>query len=317
MSEVTRFKKENTEKQLSNSEIKEHLLEMLVEFAEFCDKNGLRYYLSGGTLLGAVRHKGFIPWDDDVDLMMPRKDYENLLYLWHDDRYCLSSCEKNRDYNTPFARIWDTTTKLRWTVINEKEIGVFMDIFPLDGFPTGDLQTKIHLMRIKMLRSLVNAEVRQKFLKNEKFRLIKLLLRKLFRKSGNHYAQRLNVVAKKYKFESCQYVGVKTTTVHLFREKNPKSIYSETVYLPFGTRITCTRIQYVHIAIISFLIGSVFCFIAVHFAGRDIQHSFTLHFHCHREQTLQPYNVCKNRFHRLFHIDSRACIAGSVNNIIH
>ena len=108
-----------------------------------------------------------------------------------------------------------------------------MDIFPLDGFPTGDLQTKIHLMRIKMLRSLVNAEVRQKFLKNEKFRLIKLLLRKLFRKSGNHYAQRLNVVAKKYKFESCQYVGVKTTTVHLFREKNPKSIYSETVYLPF------------------------------------------------------------------------------------
>ena len=233
MSEVTRFKKENTEKQLSNSEIKEHLLEMLVEFAEFCDKNGLRYYLSGGTLLGAVRHKGFIPWDDDVDLMMPRKDYENLLYLWHDDRYCLSSCEKNRDYNTPFARIWDTTTKLRWTVINEKEIGVFMDIFPLDGFPTGDLQTKIHLMRIKMLRSLVNAEVRQKFLKNEKFRLIKLLLRKLFRKSGNHYAQRLNVVAKKYKFESCQYVGVKTTTVHLFREKNPKSIYSETVYLPF------------------------------------------------------------------------------------
>lgn len=85
---------------------------------------------------------------------------------------------------------------MRWTVINEKEIGVFMDIFPLDGFPTGDLQTKIHLMRIKMLRSLVNAEVRQKFLKNEKFRLIKLLLRKLFRKSGNHYAQRLNVVAK-------------------------------------------------------------------------------------------------------------------------
>ena len=103
MSEVTRFKKENTEKQLSNSEIKEHLLEMLVEFAEFCDKNGLRYYLSGGTLLGAVRHKGFIPWDDDVDLMMPRKDYENLLYLWHDDRYCLSSCEKNRDYYNKIA----------------------------------------------------------------------------------------------------------------------------------------------------------------------------------------------------------------------
>lgn len=95
----------------------------------------------------------------DADIAKQMKEY-----LWHDDRYCLSSCEKNRDYNTPFARIWDTTTKLRWTVINEKEIGVFMDIFPLDGFPTGDLQTKIHLMRIKMLRSLVNAEVKLRLL---------------------------------------------------------------------------------------------------------------------------------------------------------
>lgn len=233
MSEFTRFTKENSEKQLSNNEIKEHLLGMLTEFAKFCDKNGLRYYLSGGTLLGAIRHKGFIPWDDDVDLMMPRKDYEKLLYLWQDDRYCLLSCEKNRDYNTPFARIWDTTTKLRWIVLNEKEIGIFMDIFPIDGFPKGDLRTKIHLLHIKILRSLVNVAVREKFLENEKFRSIKLILRKLFRQSGNHYAQRLNVVAKKYKCDSCQYIGVKTTTVHLFQEKTPKEVYEETIYLDF------------------------------------------------------------------------------------
>ena len=63
-------------------EIQEKELSMLLYFKEFCDKHNLRFYLCGGGLIGAIRHNGFIPWDDDLDLFMPRPDYEKLAELW-------------------------------------------------------------------------------------------------------------------------------------------------------------------------------------------------------------------------------------------
>ena len=69
------------EKRANDEELKAALLRMLLSFDKFCKKHGLTYYLSGGTLLGAVRHKGFIPWDDDIDINMPRPDCEKLMAL--------------------------------------------------------------------------------------------------------------------------------------------------------------------------------------------------------------------------------------------
>ena len=67
---------------ITREEMKQILLDMLVELDRFCEANDVRYYLAGGTLLGALRHKGFIPWDDDIDVTMPRKDYERFIRIY-------------------------------------------------------------------------------------------------------------------------------------------------------------------------------------------------------------------------------------------
>ncbi len=105
---------------------------------KFCVDNNLKYYLIGGTLLGAVRHKGFIPWDDDIDIGMPRKDYERLLktitpYL--KDKYFLQTCYTDKWYGRSFAKIRINNTiflEQNDCHVENRHHGIFLDIFPLD-----------------------------------------------------------------------------------------------------------------------------------------------------------------------------------------
>ena len=91
---------------LTLQELKEIELNLLKKFHSFCVENGIRYFLAYGTLLGAVRYKGFIPWDDDVDVLVPREDYKKMIDLFQDDeRYHLYSFEKKKNYRYPFDKI--------------------------------------------------------------------------------------------------------------------------------------------------------------------------------------------------------------------
>lgn len=114
--------------------------DMLREFIAACDKLKLRYYLLGGTLLGAVRHKGFIPWDDDIDVGMPRADYEIFLEKGQAllPKHLFVQCLKSEpEYPLCFAKIRDSRTTFVETAINNLNInhGVYIDIFPLDYYP--------------------------------------------------------------------------------------------------------------------------------------------------------------------------------------
>lgn len=111
------------------------LLEMFKWFHNFCEQNHLHYYALGGTMLGAVRHKGFIPWDDDIDVGMPRKDYKRLQQLLRNQngRYVLEYPGINEDYFYPISKLYDTTTTLIENTKNHIKRGIYLDIFPLDG----------------------------------------------------------------------------------------------------------------------------------------------------------------------------------------
>ena len=108
-------------------------LDIIVDVARFCKKNNIRYYLSVGTLLGAIRHKGYIPWDDDIDIMMPRPDYKRFLETYNHPDYKVYKPSEGRFY---YAKVYDTHTKKFESDVDYnkyKPIGVDIDVFPLDG----------------------------------------------------------------------------------------------------------------------------------------------------------------------------------------
>lgn len=109
------------------------LVNLFKELIHICDQYNLKYFCLGGTLIGAVRHQGLIPWDDDIDVAMPRDDYDRFLELYEaDSQFSLITPELRSDYNLTFAKLYNNKTKLR-----EKGthciIGLYLDVFPLDG----------------------------------------------------------------------------------------------------------------------------------------------------------------------------------------
>lgn len=112
--------------------LQEHIYSVLCSFSEICEKHSLRYFLVGGTLLGAVRHRGFIPWDDDVDVAMPEADYLLFLSLAKElpEHLIIESPETRADYPLHFSKLCDKTRPFKSEYAG-KPCGVYVDIFPL------------------------------------------------------------------------------------------------------------------------------------------------------------------------------------------
>lgn len=123
-------------KAIEEKELKQIQLEILCDVAAFCEKHGLRYFLAYGTLLGAVRHKGYIPWDDDIDIHMPRPDYEKFLQTYNRENHdnIAVSPENKAEYRTAFAKVYRRGTIVKEFHFKPDVFGVYIDVFPLDGF---------------------------------------------------------------------------------------------------------------------------------------------------------------------------------------
>lgn len=141
-------------RELTLTEIQAREYELLKQFDAYCKRHGLTYCLCGGTLLGAVRHKGFIPWDDDIDLMMPREDYERLRDLSRGET--VSDCLRVRypgdaGYPYGFMKAVDTRTVVyeRNITRDEQRTGLALDIFPLDRMYVSPWKNRLLLTRVK------------------------------------------------------------------------------------------------------------------------------------------------------------------------
>jgi lipopolysaccharide cholinephosphotransferase len=238
---------------LSEIEVKAELLELLKRFDQFCTSNNLKYFLGGGTLLGAVRHKGFIPWDDDIDLMMPRNDYEKMVQIARDqfkgdDTFLITDYRSDPSHIHLFAKIYNK--KFTSVDINYKrfipsvaglESGLYIDIFPIDGIPEKESSRVIFFSKIKMFKYLIILSVQRfdiipkgKSIFSRYFKYaLTLLFGPICRVFGhNFFLMRFDNFIRRYEYDNSTYVAA-CTGLYGLREVEKKEVFADSVNLDF------------------------------------------------------------------------------------
>lgn len=224
-------------KQLSLREIKDIEFELLMTFNSFCKENNIKYFLSNGTLLGAVKYRGFIPWDDDIDVLVPREYYNKLLFLFKDnERYKLFAFEKNQEYSFPFAKLCDMTTRKEEANINNGVVlGVDIDIFPLDSWDSDRDKAKCE---VKHIRKKIFYLGLTKLYKPDSLNLIKKLIKGivmvLCKMLGSKcFIRDIIKASNKVEQIDSSYLGCKSWCIYGECDIIPAEVFSDTIEIEF------------------------------------------------------------------------------------
>ncbi len=214
-------------------------LEILLYFKEICEKNDLKFYFCGGCCIGAIRHKGFIPWDDDVDVFMPRDDYEKLRDIWNEqadtERYSYVRTDEHDFTRLLFAMISDNDTTFiktrQWDL--DTNHGVRIDILPLDGCPNSRFKRKMQIMWALVYSMFMTREPHES--KGKALKIISKVMLALAITDKNRYriAKFAERKMSKYKIEDCDKITELCAWYQYMVNEYPKSAFESQLYVDF------------------------------------------------------------------------------------
>ena len=213
-------------------------LEMAKYFVQFCKENDLLCYLCGGGAIGTLRHKGFIPWDDDLDFFMPRKDYEKLAQLWPqkaDSRYQLSKSNENYIDRNLFITIRDAQTTCIKPYQQDLDIphGLALDVLPLDYYPADGLSRKKQVIAALVYSLFCAQTIPEKHGRIMKWGSQTLLALVPSKKLRYKIWKKAEAEMTKYTKEESDGITELCSGPYYMKKKYPISSFEDALWLPF------------------------------------------------------------------------------------
>lgn len=245
----------DTQNELELSQIKKLQTDMLKYLSDYCKEEGIPFYLSNGTLLGAVKYGGFIPWDDDIDILIPRKAYDRLLEQYRDsDRYVLFAPERTPEFRYPYAKLCDMrTVKKEKNLDNGASLGLEIDIFPLDMWAPSFEEATKQVVRNKKFTKRLGYVKTIHFVPSRRHGIIGRTLRKFGHKpyqifcSPQSICQKMKEEALRYKdSQDSPYLGCVIWPVYGVSEILPAELFAQTVEVEFEGEKYSAPVGYDH-----------------------------------------------------------------------
>ena len=234
-------------KEITIEQQKRIQLDILKSVDNFCRENQIEYSLAFGTLLGAVRHKGYIPWDDDVDIMMTRENYEKFRKSYSSNRYPLADLKNDNSHPVSMGKIYDSRTYFYYRGTMKRKYGLFIDIFPFDVIPENESERELWLKKVKrvvLYNQFKNNTFSYSFNQNKLiFKVIGCFVKLFF--SARMIHRKLESLYVMHRNKQSVFLGVPAVMVmskEYMKKMFPKTIFDEYILLEFeGEKYPCVK----------------------------------------------------------------------------